>query len=634
MHKKENKFLFKRVAISASVVLLCCALSDIAVANSTYIDPSEQSGFGHDHIKREAISDTPADVPKIHLGRVFEVIGNVPKRLVSELSPSDNSDTKLPVKPIAVSNKTKVIIRTVSTQSAANALEVAAKTPLATARYIGKENYAIAMAESGQAARNVLPKVATEKPTSVFAASDTKLYADNRSYATTPKVVASAPVTTVVASAEPSEPVDKPRQNFSMMDSVAAPADAALPIENKKKETVIRSELVSAVFPPPSSASDTNSFQLAQADTNAALPAAPAPTLLPLPVPPSPSLPALPLPLDKKDTTPVPSPVVPPAITTPTNTPPATLPAIAPATATPPTTPAVVVPEPLVPVAATPPVPAANTPLAPSAAPVLPLPGAAPADSLSAQSKDILNKLPREKLPKATNPSHVELEHEHKNAMDVDDDVKKHKGIGVEITVQRPKADVTKMLEEAYDDLLSGDQESAIRLYKNVLEVQPKNKLALFGLATTYHRAGQIQLARPLYGKLLTIDPNNVEGLNNFLVLLADESPDSALIELNKLARTHPDFSPIPAQMAIIYEKTGQYESAIKKMEAAINLSPENLKYRYDMAIMLDKHGDWADAAAVYQQLLTANDRGEKIPGNPDSIQERLTYIRSNRPGG
>jgi Flp pilus assembly protein TadD len=188
------------------------------------------------------------------------------------------------------------------------------------------------------------------------------------------------------------------------------------------------------------------------------------------------------------------------------------------------------------------------------------------------------------------------------------------------------------MLEEAYDALIAGNQEDAIAEYKEVLKEDPNNKLALFGLATTYHRAGQIALARPLYGRLLELDPHNEQGLTNFLVLLSDESPTQALGEMRKLMQTHPDFSPLPAQMAVVYERLGDYDSATQCMRHAIELSPENIKYRYDMAVILDKQGDWENAATYYQQLLLGEERGEKIPAKAEEIQERLTFIRSNKP--
>jgi tetratricopeptide (TPR) repeat protein len=254
-----------------------------------------------------------------------------------------------------------------------------------------------------------------------------------------------------------------------------------------------------------------------------------------------------------------------------------------------------------------------------------------PPQDLSPQSKAILEKLPPERNAIEAERPPVQIEHSRHSSLD-GEGVRKHDGAGISISVHQPKPNINHMLESAYEALLAGNQEDAISLYRQVLDEQPENKLALFGLATTYHRAGQLQLARPLYGRLLAIDPNNEEGLNNFLVLLADESPQEALTEMKKLQETHPDFSPLPAQMAVIYEKGGDVENALKSMKHAIDLSPENIKYRYDMAIMLDRAGARAEAADYYQQLLTASDRGEKIPAKPEEIQERLTFIRSNKP--
>ncbi|HEU5048216.1 MAG TPA: tetratricopeptide repeat protein [Rickettsiales bacterium] len=276
-------------------------------------------------------------------------------------------------------------------------------------------------------------------------------------------------------------------------------------------------------------------------------------------------------------------------------------------------------------------------PLHVPASAAVPMPDLSPATAtgaLSDQDKQIIAGLPAQRRKRTVKQAPVHIAHMQKNPLDNDVDVEKHTGVGIQISVRRPKVNVEGMLEQAYQNLLAGNQEGAIELYKEVLQIQPNNKLALFGLATTYHRAGQPQLARPLYGQLLVIDPNNVEGLNNYLVLLADEAPEEALVELGRLEKTHPDFSPIPAQMAIIYEKQGNYPAAVQQMTTAINLAPENLRYRYNMAIILDHKGDWENAAELYKELLTASERGEKIAADPDEIQQRLTFILSNKPKG
>lgn len=281
------------------------------------------------------------------------------------------------------------------------------------------------------------------------------------------------------------------------------------------------------------------------------------------------------------------------------------------------------------PVTVTVPAPVPTLAPAPASEDFQPQAAAVKKPALSEESKDILERLPPEPRRYSGKRQAVAVNRTGDNAS-AKDTVKKHEAYGMKIAVRRPKVDVFRTLESAYNSLIAGDQQYAITLYKEVLDEDPENTMALFGLATTYHRAGQLKMARPLYAQLLEIDPHHVEGLNNFLVLLADESPDEALRELEKLQRSHPSFSPVEAQMAAIYEKKGEFAKAVQKMSQALAISPENLKYQYNMAIILDRMGDWREAANWYQRLITAHERGEKIPGDAREIQQRLTFIRSN----
>ncbi|MDE3015889.1 MAG: tetratricopeptide repeat protein [Pseudomonadota bacterium] len=207
-----------------------------------------------------------------------------------------------------------------------------------------------------------------------------------------------------------------------------------------------------------------------------------------------------------------------------------------------------------------------------------------------------------------------------------------HKGLDIKVEVKKPSLDADYALQKAYDALTTGNTAAAIETYKTVLADYPDNTNALFGLATLYHRAGDLGRARALYGKLLTIDPNNRDGWNNFLALMADESPKDAAAHLEILESKNPNFSPIPAQLAIIYQKLGEADKAVSRMVRAIDLAPDNLTYRYDLAIMLDKQGKYADAAKFYKQIIEAYQRGASVPGNIQKIQQRLTFISSNRP--
>lgn len=206
-----------------------------------------------------------------------------------------------------------------------------------------------------------------------------------------------------------------------------------------------------------------------------------------------------------------------------------------------------------------------------------------------------------------------------------------YESYGMQIELRRPVLDVNQELNHAYDAVVAGHNGAALETYNRVLKAQPGNMNALYGKATLLHQAGQIEEARGYYQRILSKDPDHREALNNFLSLVAEEAPQAALEELYMLQKKNPHFSPIPAQISNIYQKTGDYQSAISAMLDAHSLAPGNLTYTLNMAVLLDRAGAKPQATEYYQQLVDARMKGKEIPGNINVIQERLTFLRSNR---
>ena len=261
-----------------------------------------------------------------------------------------------------------------------------------------------------------------------------------------------------------------------------------------------------------------------------------------------------------------------------------------------------------------------------------------PLQGLSGESKSMLKKIPSNLDKPKASPANAltidrakDLEAISKPEENTVSSTVTHEAMGIKIEVKNHSPNLDYELEKAYNALVSGQPSLAMEIYKNVLENDPNNQGALFGLATTYHRSGQLEQARSYYRKLLSIAPRHRDGLNNFLVLLADEAPEEALKQMDELAKRNPDFSPIAAQMAVINQKLGHTDKAAEYMFRAVDLAPENLVYRYNLAIMLDTQKKYDEAAKLYKQLVEAALRGEMIPGNLQKIQQRLTFISSNR---
>jgi len=199
----------------------------------------------------------------------------------------------------------------------------------------------------------------------------------------------------------------------------------------------------------------------------------------------------------------------------------------------------------------------------------------------------------------------------------------------MEVEVKKPPVNVSKLIDDAYNALVDGRNDAAIALYRVVLEKYPKNKAALFGLGVAYQKSGKATEAREAYSKLLTIDPKNPKALNNYLMEVAEESPDAAMVEFRKLADVNPKIPSIPAQEAMIELKRNNLDIASGYMMQALSLDPENVQYKYDLAVIMDKMGD-RRATTLYKELLEQAENGAALPVDREKIQNRLSYLSSS----
>jgi len=250
--------------------------------------------------------------------------------------------------------------------------------------------------------------------------------------------------------------------------------------------------------------------------------------------------------------------------------------------------------------------------------------------ALSAASKKVIRRMPS-KLDKAKpakgGKMAVKRMSPELQSLVNNTDIESYDAVGLSIKVQRPGLDTNFELNRAYGLMVAGETTQAIEIYKNIVGSEPNNQDALFGLASLYHRTGNIEKARPFYARLLKVNPDHREGLNNFLALISDEAPQEALAELERLEQRNPDFSPIPAQQALLLKKLGYMDRAQDRMLRAIELAPDNLSYKFNLAVILDTNGHYQDAGAIYRLLIDAAMKGEKVPVSIEILQKRLNYI-------
>jgi tetratricopeptide (TPR) repeat protein len=187
--------------------------------------------------------------------------------------------------------------------------------------------------------------------------------------------------------------------------------------------------------------------------------------------------------------------------------------------------------------------------------------------------------------------------------------------------------DRESLLKKAYKAFQVGQLEAAAVLYKKALKLDKNDSYVLFALGTLYQRLKQYPDAKIMYSRLLTVDPKNEKGINNYLMLISETSPSKALAQLQELEKANANYSPVKAQIALIYGNLGEYNLAETYLKKAIELSPELLNYRYNLAILYDKMGHYESASKLYKQVLDF--AGDTI-SKQDSlgIKSRIKFLK------
>lgn len=220
----------------------------------------------------------------------------------------------------------------------------------------------------------------------------------------------------------------------------------------------------------------------------------------------------------------------------------------------------------------------------------------------------------------------------------VERDAARRAGAPEAVSVSRAAPRTRDTLGTAYRALLRGEANSALASYESVLEDEPRNLAALLGRAAALHKLRRLDEARDAYQRVLALDPTNREALTNLLAIIGAASPNEALRRLEALERSAPGFTPVVAQIGLVYGQLGMNDQAIAYLRRAVNQDAGNLLYRYNLAILLDRAGERQAAVVAYRAVLdTAQAQGRTGSGQDgdavplDAIRARLDYLSLNR---
>lgn len=195
----------------------------------------------------------------------------------------------------------------------------------------------------------------------------------------------------------------------------------------------------------------------------------------------------------------------------------------------------------------------------------------------------------------------------------------------VTILKNHDAGDLDSRLARARVALADNNNAAALELFNELHNDYPKDTRVMMGRAVSLQKMGQTDDALAAYESVLNLNPKNLEALTNMLGLLRAKDPQLALSKLQQLREAYPYQPDIAAQLGVVYAQTGDYDNALKYLDMARALAPENAYVLYNQAVLFDKMGRSEKAGNLYRQIVRLAAEGSiKDPLPIDQIKQRL----------
>jgi len=190
----------------------------------------------------------------------------------------------------------------------------------------------------------------------------------------------------------------------------------------------------------------------------------------------------------------------------------------------------------------------------------------------------------------------------------------------VKITRTQPEPGVNPSLLTAYQAYTDGDDATAQRNYRSVLQSDVRNVDALLGMAAIAARQGRNNDAMGWYGKVLEVEPRNNVAQSALVSVLAQADPVSSESRIKTLIAQQPEAAHLHASLGNLYAEQKQWPAAQQAYFQAHHFAPNNAEYAFNLAVSLEQLGKPALALPYYQRALDLINSKDATTGAASSL--------------
>jgi len=168
-----------------------------------------------------------------------------------------------------------------------------------------------------------------------------------------------------------------------------------------------------------------------------------------------------------------------------------------------------------------------------------------------------------------------------------------------------------------------------IRIYRQVVQLDPQRFEAFYNLALALERAGQTADAEQAYRETLKIRPDHTAAALNLGALLyaAKRYPEAVAVYREAVARD-PQSTGARNNLAEAYRAAGDRANARREFEAVLKQNPDYAPAHYGLALLFDdeKSGDRRLAAEHYRRYLAL------VPdaSDADDVRKWLSHVEAS----
>ncbi len=183
-----------------------------------------------------------------------------------------------------------------------------------------------------------------------------------------------------------------------------------------------------------------------------------------------------------------------------------------------------------------------------------------------------------------------------------------------------------RLLREAYDAYVAGNDARALDAYNRALAIDPRNRNALLARAAINVQNGDTAAAIADYQALLLDNPKDSLAMSSLLTI-ANFSPEEAETQIKLLLRDEPGSPYLNFALANAYGAQRRWQEAQTHYFTALQNNPDDPNYAYNLAVSLEHIAKPEVAIAYYQRALENFDKG-LATFSKEVVDQRLETLR------